>query len=110
MEVVAPLGVEPVSVGVAGADQARVVEVAFGDDDGAAAGVGFEGIDLGAELLHEIDCGAIHVGMDGVEAESVEVVIAEPHDGVVAKEAADFERAGVFEVHGVAPRGVVRAG
>ena len=69
-----------------------------------------ERVDFGGELLHEVDGGAVHVGVDGIEAQAVEVVIAEPHEGVVAEEAADFEAAAVFEIDGVAPRRVVCGG
>ena len=49
-------------------------------------------MDFGGELLQKVDGGAIDVGMDGIEAQAVEMVIAEPHEGVVAEEAADFDR------------------
>ena len=57
-----------------------------------------------------MDGGAIHVGVHGIEAQAVEVIIAQPHDGVVAEEAADFVAACVFEVDGVSPGRVVQVG
>ena len=66
--------------------------------------------DLGRELLKKVNRGAVDEGVDGVEAQAVDVIVAQPHEGVVAEEAADLVAAGVLEVDGVAPRREVIGG
>src|SRR5688572_29997335 len=48
--------------------------------------------------------------VDRVQPEAVEVVVAQPHQRVVAEEPADFVASRIIEIHGVAPWGVVPMG
>ncbi len=63
-----------------------------------------------AELLQEGGGAGVDDGVHGVEAEAVEVVVAEPHQGVVAEEPADLVAVRAVEVERVAPGGVVAVG
>jgi hypothetical protein len=110
VEVVRPLGVHAIATGFAGGDDAGIVEVGLGDEEEAPADGGGEVFDFCGELLHEMDGGAVDELMHGVEAEAIDVEVAHPHEGVVAEEAADLVGAGVLEVDGVTPGGVVLAG
>ena len=69
-----------------------------------------DSFDLGGELLQEVNGGAVDELVNGVEAQAVDVVVAHPHQRVVAEEAAHLVAAGAFEVDGVAPRRAVSAG
>ena len=52
----------------------------------------------------------VEQGVDGVEAQPVNVVVAQPHQGVVDEVAAHFVAAGTVEVDGIAPGRLVVAG
>ena len=65
--------------------------------------------DLERELLEEVQRGAVVDRVHRVQAEAVEMVVAEPHAGVVAEEAAHLVALGAVEVHGRAPRRRVAA-
>ena len=110
MEVVGPLGVDPEAAEVAVADDAGVVQVALGDQDEVAAEVGLEDFDLLAQLLQERDRRGVDDRVDRVEAEAIEVIVAEPHQGVVAEEPPDLVAVGAVEVERIAPGGVVAVG
>src|SRR5579871_399859 len=110
MEVVTPLRVNAVTARLSRANDTRVVEIAFSNEDEPASQGGGEHIDLGRELLEEMDCGAINKLVDSVEAQAVDVEVAHPHDCVITKEAADLIAAPGFEVDGIAPRRVVQVG
>ena len=54
--------------------------------------------------------GRIDQRVHGIESEAVEVVVAQPHQRVVAEEPAHLVAAGAVEVDRVAPRRVVAVG
>jgi len=91
VEVVAPLRIHSVASGFERGDEARIVEVAFGDDDVAAAGVSLEPADFGGELFHEVDGRAVGVGVHGVEAKAIEMVVAEPQEALSQKKRRDSQ-------------------
>jgi hypothetical protein len=72
VEVVAPLRVEAVPTGFPRAHETRVVQIALGDQQEPAAEVRLERLDLGRELLEEVDGGGVDDRVDGVEAEPVQ--------------------------------------
>ena len=84
-----------------------VVEVGLRDEDEAAAHGGGKIVDAGGEVFEEVDGGAIHKLVDGVEAKAVDVEVAHPGEGVVKEELADLRGARVLEVHRLAPGGGV---
>ena len=110
VKIIAPLRVHAVASGLARADDPRIVEVAFGDQDHSAVVLGAGDVDLSGELLHEVHGGTIDELMHSIETEAIEVKVAEPHQRVVAEETADLVGASAFEVHGVAPRRAVQRG
>ena len=67
----------------------------------------FEPSYFAGDLFQKMDGRAIHIGVHRVQAQSVDVVIAQPHQRIVDQEAAYFRGAGFFEIDRVAPgRGV----
>jgi len=109
VKVIAPEGIGSVSLG-GGEDVAGKVLVGFdGDDNGAALGdaefLGAGG-DFGDDVLGRI----ILDGLDGIEAEAVEVILAQPVEGVFDDEAADVRAAGVVVIDGIAPGSFVAGG
>ena len=54
VDVVVPLGVEPVAAGLARGDQPRVVEVGLGDQRQRPAEVGRQRLDLDRQLLEQV--------------------------------------------------------
>ncbi len=67
-------------------------------------------MDLGVDLLHEVDRRAVDIRVDRVQAQPVHVVVAQPHQRVVAEEAPHLVRACILQVDGVAPRRFVLIG
>ena len=72
---------------------------------GGAEFVGAGG-DFGDDVLGRI----VLDGLDSVEAQAVEVILAQPVESVFDDEAADVQAAGVVVIDGVAPGGFVAAG
>ena len=66
--------------------------------------------DLSRQLLEEVHGRSVDEGVHGVEAQAVEVVVAQPHQGVVAEEAAHLLAARAVEIHGRAPGRLVAVG
>ena len=64
------------------------------------------GGDLGDDVLGRI----VLDGLDGVEAEAVEVILAQPVESVFDDEAADVRAAVIVVIDGIAPRGFVAGG
>ncbi len=107
VEIIGPLRVHAVSLGLDGRDDGGIVEVGFGDEDEAAAEGGGEVVNVRGELLEKVDRGPVDDLVDGIEAKTVDVEVSHPHQGVVEKEAANFVGAAVFKVDGGTPGGVV---
>src|SRR5271157_894519 len=110
MEVVAPLGVDAVAACLARSDDGWVVEIAFGYEDEIASEGRREHLHLRGQLLQKMNCRAVDESVDGIEAQAVDVIVAQPHERVVTEESADLIAAGVLEVDGIAPRRAVIAG
>ncbi len=110
VEVVAPLRIHAKAAGFARLDHARIVEVAFGDQHQLPSKHRRQDFDFGRELLHKVDRRAVHELVHGIEPQAVDVVVAQPHQGVVAEEAPHLVAARVLEVDGVAPGSAVAVG
>ena len=63
-----------------------------------------------SELLQEVGRRGVDERMHGVETEAIEMIVAQPHDGVVAEEPAHLVAAGRVEIDGVSPGRVVAIG
>ena len=108
MKVVAPLRVHAKAASLAWKDEARIVEVALRDQDeltaqGCAERFGFSG-----KLLKEVNGGAVNEGMYCIQAQSVDVIIAHPHQRVVDEEAPYLARTFIFKIDSAAPGCLVR--
>src|SRR5207245_5202233 len=85
----------------------RIVEIALCDDNEGATKATSEYRDFIRELLKEVGCRLIEYCVNGVQTKAVEVIIAQPCEGVVTKVPTDFVTAAVVEINRVAPwRGV----
>ena len=74
-----------------------------------AAEVGLQGAHFGGQLFEERHGRGVHEGVHGVEAQAVQVVVAQPHLGIVAEEAAHLPAARAVEIRGGAPGCLVAA-
>src|SRR5580704_16015821 len=73
------------------------------------AGMSLECPDFTRKLFQEMDRGRIEDGMDRVDAQAIEVIIAEPHERVVAEKAAHLSTVRAVEIQRRTPeRGVPR--
>src|SRR6266567_5275508 len=63
----------------------------------------FQPFHFAGKLFEERNGGGVEESMDCVNAQPVEVVIAQPHDGVVAEQAADLAAPGAIQVYSGSP-------
>ena len=104
VDVVVPHAVEPDATSLDRRDEPGVVAGALGDDEHVPPerlGPGVHGL---AELLQERPGRLIGDGIDGVEAEAVDVEVLDPLTGALHEQVADLVAAGAGHVDGVAPR------
>ncbi len=110
VEVVAPLGGEPLPAGLAGRGGARVVEVGLGDQEQRAVGRHRQPVDLGGEFLQEVHRPVVGQGVHGVQSQAVDPVVAQPAERAADQIGAHLVGAGRVQVDRRAPRGVVPVG
>ena len=60
---------------------------------------------LTGKLLQKVNSRAVIESVHRVQAQSIHVVIGQPHQCIVDQIAADFGRAGFFKIDGAAPQG-----
>src|SRR5712671_1402972 len=104
MEIVTPLRTQAVTTEFGSPHELRIVEVAFGDQYEAAAAFLFEQRDFAGKLLEKMDRRQVNDCVHRIDPQSIEMIIAQPHERVVAEEAAHFVAATFVEINGVAPR------
>src|SRR6187455_3093938 len=109
-ELVVPLRVDSIAVVFAWSYDARVSEVAFGDEHRPPTQLVLERVDLCGELFEEVDRGCVDERMDRIEPQAVKVVVAEPSDRVVNEKPADLVAPGTVEVDRRSPRRPVAIG
>ncbi len=103
VDVVVPLGVQAVPAAERGGDQARIVEVALGDQRQRTPQMCREPEGFGGQVLEYVGGGAIDECVDRIESQRVDVEVAEPAQRVVDDVAADLGGPGTVEVHGLTP-------
>src|SRR5215207_819282 len=110
MEVVVPLRRQPESTSLASGDETRVVEIGLGDDRQGPPERGGQCVDLARELLEQVSRGVVDELVNSVEAEAIDVVIAQPGEAVVDDEAANLVGVAAVEIDRGAPRRRVMIG
>ena len=110
VEVIAPLGGQPVPARLPGGDQPGIVGVGLGDQDQLAVQQRRQRLDLGRELLQDVERAAVFQGVHRVQPQAVQVIVAQPHQRVADQERAHLVRPGLVQVDRRAPRGDVRLG
>ena len=93
VHVVVPLGRHPATALGRGGDHHGVVEVALGDEVERSAELGRQRGHLVGQLGEEVRPGVVVERVHGVEAQRVDVEVAEPAQRVVDEEAAHLGRA-----------------
>ncbi len=109
VEVVAPLGGQPVPARLPGRDQPRIVEVRLGDQRQRPAEERAQRAGLDGQLLQDVRRPGVDEGVHGVQPETVDVVVVHPHHRVVDDVAPDLVGVLPVEVGRCAP-GVESAG
>ncbi len=100
---VRPDCVDAVPARVAAANDARVVAIALGQDEQRAAGCRRQRVDLDGECFEQVHRGVVGDGMYRIEPQSVDVIVAQPHQRVVDHVVANFVASGAVEVQRRAP-------
>ena len=108
VDVIAPLGGEPVPVGLARRDQPRVVQIRFGDQAERPLQPGGQRVDLGGQFLQQRQRPVVLDRVHRVEPQPVHVKVPQPAHGVVDHVPADLIGAGAVHVERGPP--LVRAG
>ena len=108
VEVIAPLRVDPEPAGFAWGNDARIVRITLRDQHLAPAQRCLQQTGLRRELLQKMNRRAIDVCVDRIQPQAVDVKITHPHQSVVTEESADLVGPRALQVHGPAPRRVVR--
>ena len=88
MKIIEPLGVDAIAALGRRPDDTRVVEVAFRDQPGRAAEACGLRVKVLGHFLENMARAEIENAVDGVEAQRVDVILRQPVEGVVHKEAA----------------------
>ena len=106
MEIVGPLRGEAEAVRLDGADDARIVEIALGDQRQPLSQLRRQVADRAREVLEERHRALVVDRMHRVEPQAVDVVMAQPAERIVDEEAPHLVGVGAVEVDGGAPRRV----
>ena len=59
--------------------------------------------DISGQLLKDVSGGGVDKCMDGVEPQTIEMIIAQPHQCIVTNKAAYFVAIGAVEIDGIPP-------
>src|SRR5579871_5864612 len=103
MEIIAPLRVDPIAAEFARFHDPGVIEVAFGDQYQPPAKLTLQSSDFARELFKEMDCRRIDHRVHRVDPQPIKMIIAQPHQRVVAKQPAHFVAAAFIEIYRVTP-------
>jgi len=98
MEVIAPLGGQPVAAGFPRGDQPGIVGVGFGDQHQLAVQPGRQRLHLGREFFEKVQGPVIFQRVHRVQPEPVQVVIPQPHQRVADQERPDLIRTRLVQV------------
>src|SRR5277367_6750104 len=110
MKVVVPLRVKAVATCFTRRDDSRQVEIAFRDHQEIPPDRSFEIANLNANLLQEMNRRSIENRVDRIEPQTVDAIVAQPHQRIVAEKLPDLVAVPVVEVDGVAPRRAIAIG
>jgi hypothetical protein len=110
VDVVGPHGVEPEAARRQRAHDAGVVALELGGEHQGPPGGAGQFVDLEAELLEEVHRGRVDDGVDGVEPQTIDVVVPQPVQRVVDDEPADLVALATVDVERLAPRRPVAVG
>ena len=108
VDVVVPLGVEAVAVGISRGDEPRIVEIGLGDQRERPRQMRGERVHLGRHLFEHVRGAVIHQRVYGIQPQPVRVVVPQPRQRAVDDIASYAVGEGSVEVQRLAP--VVRAG
>ena len=94
VKIIRPVRVEPVAAARRGVHQPRIVQIALRDQHEAAIELLAQSPHRGGELFENVRRLEAEDGVHRVEPQSVEAVVAQPHERVVDDEAAHLVAAG----------------
>lgn len=103
MKIIIPLRIESKAVCFAAGDEAGIIQIAFGDQYKAAAEVRGERFDFECKVLEEVGGRIIKKRVNGIEPQSIEMVMSQPHERVIRKKASNFVAVLVIEIYSGSP-------
>src|SRR5262249_29464035 len=110
MKVIAPLRVEPITSLSWRTQQTDIVQVAFGYDVDVTPAFPRSCVSRCLNVSQNMPSPEIVDGMHGIEAETVEAILSDPHADIIQNEFTDRVTAAAIIVHGQAPGGPVLVG
>ena len=110
MEVIAPLRVEGVAAGFWCSYDARIIQIALGDQEQFSSQLRLKYARLGRQLFKKMNRRHVENLMHRVEAQCIEAIVAQHHERVITEIAAHFVAARTVEIDGAPPRGRISIG
>jgi hypothetical protein len=107
MEVVAPLGIQRVATRVTRTDDARIVQVALGDELDSSPRTLRVRLHMLLQLRQNVMGTEVEDPVDGVDTQDVDVHLTQPVESALNEEGAHLVGVGVVEVDGTPPWSVV---
>jgi len=104
VKIIVPMSVQGITTPLTRPQEPRIVAVALGDQHQAPPQFRFQRPDFQSQLRDERLRRIIYDGVQGIEAKTVKMIIAQPHKGVVAEKAAHIVAIGFVEIDRRAPR------
>src|ERR1700761_1102448 len=98
VEIITPLRIKPKSPGFTRCYHTRIIEIAFCNENKAPRKRSSQCLNFSSVLFQEMNCRAIDKCMDGIKSKPIDVIIAQPHQGVIAEKTSHFVRFSIFKV------------
>lgn len=103
MQIVVPLTVQAETTCRTRGDQARIVQIALGDQGQRTAEASGQGGGLGGQFLQQADRALIHESVYRIQTQYVDMEFVEPAQGVADDVAPHLVRLGTVQIQAVAP-------
>src|SRR5882724_3414844 len=110
VEIVTPLGVHTIAADFSRSYDPWVIEIALRDERQLTIRLCLKVGNLTSQLFEKMDCRGIKNSVHGIDAQSVKMIVPEPHQCVVAKKTSYFVTLRPVEINRFAPRSRITLG
>ena len=110
MKVIAPLRVNAIAADRRGTYDTGIVKIAFRDQRQMPAAKRCQVGHLRGELFEKVHGRGVHDRVHGIDAQRVEMIVTQPHQGIVAKKSPHGDAVRAVEIYRLPPRRGVTIG